>query len=135
MTKKSLLFESACILSIIGSSIGFISMTIATFFYSAVAEKIIQITNINATEKLSKIYFAILMGAYCLSLVGALRMYRQKISGLLFYLAAQIIIMFIPVLWIGLNAFSETNAIFTLMFSVIYLSSYRTFTGAGYNVG
>lgn len=125
MKTKPIIFESACIFSIIGSSIGFISMFISTFFFSIVTEKITSITNITATEKLSPVYFAMLMAAFSVSLVGAIKLYRLQRAGLYFYLAAQAMIMFLPVFWLGSNSFSTTNAIFTLIFALVYLYYYR----------
>ncbi len=121
MKKKPLIFEAACIFSIIGSSIGFITMFVATFFFNPVAEKIRLITDLTATEKLSPIYFAFLMAAFSISLTGAIKLYRLQWVGLYFYLTAQIIILFLPVFWLGSNAFSVTNAIFTTLFSVVYI--------------
>jgi len=125
MKKKPIIFESACIFSIIGSSIGFISMFISTFFFRIVTEKITSVTNITATEKLSPVYFAMLMAAFSLSLAGAIKLYRLQRTGLYFYLLAQAMIMFLPVFWLGSNAFSTTNAIFTLIFAGVYLYYYR----------
>ncbi|MBA4409165.1 MAG: hypothetical protein Q8S54_19275 [Bacteroidota bacterium] len=125
MTTKPLFYESACIFSIIGSSIGFISMFIATFFFRIVTEKITLVTNITATEKLSPIYFALLMAAFSVSLAGAIKLYRMQRIGLYFYLTAQMIILFLPVIWLGSNAFSVTNAIFTMIFSGVYLAYFR----------
>jgi len=121
MKKKPIIFESACIFSIIGSSIGFISMFISTFFYRIVTEKITAITNITATEKLSPVYFAMLMAAFSISFAGAIKLYRLQRAGLYFYLTAQALIMFLPVFWLGSNSFSTTNAIFTLIFAGVYL--------------
>lgn len=125
MKKKPILFESASIFSIIGSSIGFISMFISTFFFRIVTEKITSITNITATEKLSPLYFAMLMAAFSVSLAGAIKLYRMQRAGLYFYLMAQAMILFLPVFWLGANAFSATNAIFTLIFAGVYLYYYR----------
>lgn len=121
MKKKPLFYEAACILSIIGSSIGFVSMFISAFFFKGITEKITQVTNITATEKLSPLYFALLGMAFCVSLVGAVKLFRLQKNGLYFYLVAQIVIMFLPVFWLGSNSFSATNAIFTLLFSGIYV--------------
>lgn len=126
MKKKPILFESASIFSIIGSSIGFISMFISTLFFRIVTEKITSVTNITATEKLSPLYFAMLMAAFCVSLVGAIKLYRMQRAGLYFYLIAQTMILFLPVIWLGANAFSATNAIFTLIFSGVYLAYYKS---------
>jgi len=125
MEKKPILYESASIFSIIGSSIGFISMFISTFFFRMVTEKITSITNITATEKLSPVYFAMLMAAFSLSLAGAIKLYRMQRVGLYFYLMAQALIMFLPVFWLGSHSFSTTNAIFTLIFVGVYLANFK----------
>jgi len=129
MKKKPILFESACIFSIMGSSIGFISMFISTFFFRIVTEKITSITNITATEKLSPLYFAMLMAAFSISLTGAIKLYRMQRAGLYFYLIAQTLIMFLPVFWLGSSSFSSTNAIFTLIFSGVYLAYFKLLKG------
>ena len=126
MKKKPILFESVSIFSIIGSSIGFISMFISTLFFRIVTEKITSVTNITATEKLSPLYFAMLMAAFCVSLVGVIKLYRMQRAGLYFYLIAQTMILFLPVIWLGSNSFSTTNAIFTLIFAGVYLAYYKS---------
>lgn len=125
MQNKPIVYESACIFSIIGSSLGFISMFISTFFFRFVTEKITSVTNITATEKLSPIYFALLMAAFSISLAGAIKLYRLQRVGLYFYLTAQLLILFLPVFWLGNHAFSTTNAIFTGTFACIYLYYFR----------
>jgi hypothetical protein len=125
MQNKPIVYESACIFSIIGSSVGFISMFISSLFFRLVTEKITAVTNITATEKLTPVYFALLMAMFCISLVGAIKLYRLQRIGVYFYLAAQILILFIPVVWLGNQAFSTTNAILTATFSSIYLYYYR----------
>ena len=129
MKKKPIIFESACIFSIVGSSIGFISMFISTFFFQIVTEKITSVTNITATEKLSPVYFAMLMAAFSISFAGAIKLYRLQRAGLYFYLTAQAMIMFLPVFWLGSNSFSTTNAIFTLIFGGVYLFNFKLLKG------
>lgn len=124
MQKKSLLYEAACIFSIIGSSIGMISMIVSILFFKTVTEKIEQITNITATEKLSPLYFAMYLAAFSVSLTGAIKLYRMERMGIYFYLAAQTVIILLPVIWLGSNSFSVTNAIFTVLFSGVYLYYY-----------
>jgi len=125
MEKKPLLYEAACIFSILGSSIGFLSMFVASFFFKAVTREITSITNINATEKLSPAYFAILGTMFCVSMIGAIKLYRIQRTGLYFYLAGQLVVLFLPVVWMGGNAFSTTNAIFILIFASVYLFYFR----------
>jgi len=129
MEKKPLIFESACIFSIVGSSIGFVGMFISTFFFNNVTEKIRLLTDLTSTEKLSPLYFAIFMAMYSLSLVGSINLYRLKRIGLIFYLLAQAMIMILPVIWLGTNSFSATNAIFTILFSGVYLAHYKLLKG------
>ncbi len=121
MEKKPVLYESACIFSIAGSSIGFLIMLFSTVFFKTVTERIVELTNHTAAERLSPLYFALLMAAFSISLSGAIKLYRMQLSGLYFYLTAQLIILFLPVIWLGSDAFSVTNAIFTLLFSGVYI--------------
>ena len=125
MEQKPIFYEAACIFSIIGSSIGFVMMFVATFFFDPVTEKIRQVTNLTATENLSPVYFALLMAAFSVSLTGAIKLYRMQRAGLYFYLTAQSIILFLPVIWLGDDGFSITNAVFTILFSGVYLYHYR----------
>lgn len=125
MEKKPIFHEAACILSIVGSSIGFVMMFIATFFFDPVTEKIRQVTDLTATEELSPVYFALLMAAFSVSLAGAIKLYRMQRAGLYFYLFAQVAILFLPVIWLGDNGFSVTNAVFTILFSGVYLYHFR----------
>jgi len=125
MKERPILFQSACIFSIAGSSIGFLSMLLATIFFKIVSEKIESFTNITTTDQLSPLYFASLMAAFGVSLAGAIKLYRMQRAGLYFYLTAQIVILFLPVFRMGSNGFSVVNAIFTLIFSGVYLYYYR----------
>lgn len=125
MKNQPLVLQSACIFSITGSSIGFLIMLFSTIFFKTVSMKIELLTNITATEHLSPLYFASLMGAFGISLAGAIKLYRMQRVGLYFYLIAQAMILFLPVIWLGSNGFSTTNTIFTLLFSGIYLFYYR----------
>lgn len=133
MRKKPIFFEAACLLSIAGSSIGLISMCISTFFFDVVAEKIRQVTNITTTDKLSPIYFGLLMAAFSVSLAGAIKLNRMQRGGLFMYLAAQAAILFLPVIWLGANSFSMANAIFTFLFSAIYLFYYKILIDYSYD--
>ena len=125
MEKKPILFESACIFSLAGSSFGFLSMLFSTIFFKYVTGKIVQFTNITATEHLSPLYFALLMAAFSISLAGVIKIYRMQRVGLYFYLIAQTMILFLPVIWLGPNAFSVTNTILTLLFSGVYIYYFR----------
>ncbi|MFY9152900.1 MAG: hypothetical protein WAO52_12845 [Prolixibacteraceae bacterium] len=125
MKNKPILFEAACIFSISGSSIGFLSMFIAAIFFQETTKIITGITNFTATENLNPLYFALLGVAFAFSLMGALKLYRTQKTGLYFYLAAQVIIMTLPVFWLGSHSFSVTNAIFTFIFASVYLFNFK----------
>lgn len=125
MEKKPILFEGACIFSLVGSSIGLLYTILAIVFFQYVAGKIVQFTNITAAEHLNPLYFAVLMAAFTLSFAGVIKLYRMQRAGLYFYLAAQTMIILIPVIWLGSNAFSVTNTIFSLLFSGVYLFYFR----------
>ncbi len=125
MKDQPIVFKSACIFSLAGSSFGVLSMLFSTIFFRYVSEKITQFSNITATELISPLYFACLMAAFSISLAGVIKIYRQQRVGLYFYLAGQALILFLPVFWLGSDAFSVTNCIFTLLFSGVYLYYYR----------
>ena len=125
MGKKPILFEAACIFSMTGSGVGFLTMLFSVIFYKYVTGIIIQLTNITAAQHLSPVYFASLMAAFCISFAGTIKLYRMQRAGLYFYLIAQITILIIPVIWLGNNAFSTENFIFTMLFSGVYLAHFK----------
>jgi len=125
MEKKPILYEGACLFSLMGSSIGILYTLITIVFFNFMMEKIVQVTNITSTEHLSPLYFAILMAAFSISLAGVIKLYRSQRIGLYLYLIAQTMILFIPVIWLGSNAFSVTNTIFTLLFSSVYIYYFK----------
>jgi hypothetical protein len=129
MAKKPVIFEAASIFSIIGSSIGFVGMFLAAIFFQAAVAKITQLTNITATENLNPVYFAVLGTAFSISLIGAIKLFRAQRSGVYFYLIGQLAVMFIPVIHLGSDAFSPTNAIFTILFSGVYLYHFKRLNG------
>ena len=125
MEKKPIVFEGACVFSILGSSIGFLTMLLAALFFRSVAEKIVMLTNYTSADRLSPLYFALLMVSNSISLAGVIKLYHTRRWGLYLYLTGQLMILFIPVLWLGINALSLMNVIFTLLFSGVYIYYYR----------
>jgi hypothetical protein len=125
MKNDFLFFRAACLLSIIGSSIGFLLFAATSIFYVQTVPLIRSITHDLATEKTSPGYFSILMVFHFLSLIGALKLSKFKKTGLFFYLSGQVAILFWPVVWLGWNTFSVSNAIFILIFSGVYLFHFR----------
>lgn len=125
MEKKPILFVGACIFSLIGSSIGLLFMLFATAFFGYTSEKMVLFTNYATAEQLSPLYFATLMAAYGISLSGVIKLYHMQRTGLYFYLLAQVLILFVPVIGLGANALSVINTIFTLLFSSVYVYYFR----------
>ena len=128
MEKKPILFEGACIFSFLGSCIGFLYMLFAVVFFRYMSEKIVLFTNYTSAEHLSPLYFACLMASFSISLTGVIKLYRMQRTGLYLYLMAQAMILLIPVIWLGTNALSTVNLIFTMIFSGVYISHYKYLT-------
>ena len=122
---QPLLFASTLMLSMIGSSLGILLFWGAALFFKPVKRTVIDITNLTGMDGITPLYFLI-FGALCLlSLLGVLKMKQWQKAGLFFYFGAQSAMLFLPVVWLGWNAFSVANTIFTLLFTFIYLSFYR----------
>lgn len=122
---KPLLFESACIFSFLGSIIGLLYMLSFALFFDDMYRIVGKLTSFTSLEPLNPMYFAILMVAYVLSLAGVIKLYRMQRTGLYFYLTAQLMLLIFPLIWMGMDALSLTNIIFTLLFSGIYIYNYR----------
>lgn len=125
MEKKPILFEGACVFSFLGSSIGLAAMLLAALFFPHVSQLIVMLTNYTSADALSRLYFAILMASYSLSLAGVIKLYRMQRSGLYLYLLAQMMILLFPVLALGSSALSVMNVIFTFLFLSVYIFYFR----------
>jgi hypothetical protein len=112
--------SALCLLTFIGSSIGFIGYFLAALFFEKTSEIIIKYSSWHSTEVISPVYFTLLMALFALSLTGAIRMWKFHRDGFFLYVFAQLVLLVLPVLWINPQAFSETNAIFTTIFIVGY---------------
>lgn len=123
--KRPDLLTALCILSFIGSGFAFIAYFIFSLFYSKFSAIIIKYSSWHSTEAVSSLYFTVLMVFFALSLVGAIRIWKGYRTGLFIYVFAQILILFLPVLWINWQAFSSTNAIFTIVFSGGYFLHWK----------
>lgn len=125
MKERPVLFTAACWMSFIGSGLGIVSFFSAAVFYDFFSEKIISVTNLLSMQGTSPYYFLLMGVLNVVSFAGVVKMWKAIKSGFFFYLIAQLGIMFAPILFIGTNAFSNTNAIFTLMFLGIYFYYFR----------
>lgn len=119
------LLSALCILTFIGSGIAFPGYFAAAIFFEKSKEIITQYSSMYSAESLSPLYFTALMALYALSLVGAIRMWKLHRDGFYLYLLVQLIILFLPLVWIDGEAFSTTNAIFTLVFIAGYSINFR----------
>ena len=122
---KPLLLKAALLLSAIAGCIAGFTYLGAALFYEPAVEKIQSITNITSTKGTSPLYFAVFGLLYALSLFGVYKMYKLQRIGFWVYLVAQLTILLTPIVWLGINSFSITNTIFTMLFLLIYLSFYR----------
>ncbi len=120
-------FSALCILTFIGSSLGFFVYFFAALFFEKTSELIIKYSNWSSVEAISPLYFTTLMALMAISLTGAIRMWKWHRDGFYLYIFAQLAIMFLPVIWIDREAFSDTNAIFTGIFFIGYGLNYKYF--------
>lgn len=118
--KRPPLLSSLCILTFIGSTAGFLGYFLAAIYFEKVGELILQYSSWHSTEAISPFFFTLLMVFYALSLTGAIRMWKLHRDGFLLYTVSQLVILFVPVIWINWNSFSYTNLIFMLIFIAGY---------------
>lgn len=112
--------SALCLLTFVGSSMGFLGYFFAALFFEKTSEIIIKYSSWHSTDAISPLYFTLLMVLFALSLTGAIRMWKLHRDGFFLYVFAQLAILFVPVLQIDWQAFSSTNAIFTTVFVVGY---------------
>ncbi len=122
---RSPLFSALCILTFIGSTVGFIGYFLASLFFDQTSELIIKYSSWHSVDAISPLYFTIIMALFAFSLTGAIRMWKFHRDGIFLYSISQIIIMFLPVVWINWNAFSVANAIATGVFIIGYALSFK----------
>lgn len=120
-TKNHPPFLSAlCILTFFGSTVGFIGYFLASLFFEKTSELIIKYSSWYSVDTISPLYFTALMALFAFSLTSAIRMWKFHKDGFYLYVFSQLVILFLPTLWINWNAFSTTNAIFTGVFILGY---------------
>jgi hypothetical protein len=118
-------FSALCVLTFIGSGVAFIGYFLASLFFEKTSELIITYSSWDSVDRISPPYFTFLMILYGFSLVGAIRMWKFHKDGFFIYTIAQLIILFLPSLWIGWMAFSTTNVVFTAVFVVGYFLNFK----------
>jgi hypothetical protein len=112
--------SALCILTFIGSTIGFIAYFLAAILFKQTSELIIKYSSWHSVDAISPLYFTVLMTMYALSLTGAIRTWKFHRDGMYLYISSQFIILFLPVLWMNWQMFSMTNAIVTVVFVLGY---------------
>ena len=115
-TTRTDFLSALCIATFIGSSASFIVYFLAAIFFDQASGFIIKYSNWHSTEAISPLYFTLFMVVSAVSLTGAIRMWKLHRDGFYIYTVAQIILLFIPVFWVGWNSFSVTGTIFTIVF-------------------
>jgi hypothetical protein len=119
--------SALCLLTFMGSCIGFVGYFLAALFFEKTSELIIKYSSWHSTEAISPLYFTLLMALFALSLTGAIRMWKLHRDGFFLYVFAQLAILFVPVIWIDWPSLSTTNAIFTTVFVVGYGLNWKFF--------
>lgn len=125
MKEKSIFFDAACYLSIISGIVGFLTLLLSVVFYEIAIEKVMLLTNIKAVEKVTPLYLAITASLFAVSLAGVMKLLKKQKIGLYLYLIAQTALVILPLIWINPQSLSQTNLIFTVLFSAIYLLNYN----------
>lgn len=118
--KRPDFLSALCLLTFIGSSVTFVGYFLASLFFEKVSGLIIKYSSWHSTAAISPVYFTALMALSALSLTGAIRMWKLHRDGFYLYSFAQVVLVFLPVIWIGGQAFSVSNAIFTVLFIIGY---------------
>ncbi len=124
-TQRPPFLSALCLLTFTGSSIGFFGYFLAALFFEKTSELIVKYSSWHSSEAISPLYFTLFMALFAISLTGAIRMWKLHRDGFFLYVFAQLAILIIPVLWIDWQAFSTTNAIFTVMFVTGYGMNFK----------
>jgi len=114
------LLSALCLLTFFGSTVAFIGYFLASLFFERLTELIIESSSWHSADSVSPVYFTLLMALYAISLTGAIRMWKRHRDGFTLYVLSQLVILFLPAVWIDWNALSTTNALFTLVFVLGY---------------
>ena len=119
-SNRTISLSALCILTFIGSTVSFMAYFLASVFFEKTSEIIIKYSNWSSVETISPLYFTVLMALSAISLIGAIRMWKLHRDGFFIYTIVQLILLFLPAFWIGWNSFSDTGAIFTIVFITGY---------------
>ena len=124
-TNRPAFLSALCILTFIGSTASFIAYFLASVFFEKTSELIIKFSSWNSVDAISPLYFTFLMALSAISLIGAIRMWKLHRDGFIIYTVIQIILLFLPAIWIGWTSFSDSGAIFTIVFVAGYALNFK----------
>ena len=124
-TNRPVFLSALCILTFIGSTASFIAYFLASVFFEKTSELIIKFSSWNSVDAISPLYFTFLMALSAISLIGAIRMWKLHRDGFFIYTVIQIILLFLPAIWIGWTSFSDSGAIFTIVFVAGYALNFK----------
>ncbi|MBN2635399.1 MAG: hypothetical protein JXR61_03955 [Prolixibacteraceae bacterium] len=127
-SQRSNFLSAFCILTFLGSGLSFLMYFFAALFFEGASEFIIKYSRWSSTEDISPLYFTLLMAFNAISLTGAIRMWKLHRDGFFLYVISQLIIVFVPAIWINIDAISISNIIFTLVFFIEYGINFRNFS-------
>jgi hypothetical protein len=127
LSRRSNFLSALCILTFFGSGFSFLIYFLASLFFAEASEFIIKFSRWSSTESISPLYFTLLMALNAISLTGAIRMWKLHRDGYYLYVLAQLLILFLPAMWINFEAISISNVIFTIIFTVGYGLNFRRF--------
>lgn len=125
--KRPTSLSAFCFLTFLGSGPGFAAYFMASLFFEKTSELIIKYSSWHTIEAISPLYFTLFMAFSAISLAGAIRMWKLHRDGFYMYFIAQISMLFLPAVWINWQAFSNVNAIFTLIFIAGYAYHFKKF--------
>jgi hypothetical protein len=117
--------EALCLMSYIGSGAGLILYALAGIFFNRAGEIIVRFSSAHTITNISPGYFLILGVLFALSLRGVFNMWNLRKRGFYLYASAQLTIFFLPVIWMGIDAFSAVAMIFTALFIGAYATQWR----------
>ncbi len=123
------LLEALCLLSFIGSSAGVLLYLAAALYFGEAIKQITEFSSFDNMESLSPLYFFLTGGFHLLSFTGVYRMWHFRQSGFFIYTLAQVALFFLPLLWLGKEAFSSTALVFTILFITGYAFSFGNLQG------
>ena len=125
--QRTMLLESLCYLSFAGNTIRFLIFLLPALFFTKFSALILRLTSLDALDGITPVYFFILAVFSAVSFFGVYRLWKMKKDGLLFYFAGKAALLFMPVVWIGWQAFSIAGAGISLFFLTLFLTQILKF--------